>query len=51
MEDMEYIKASVKENFTVSSTNASTKAFMEGMDAFAEIMEASMEAKVNSMEA
>ena len=41
MEDMEDIKASVEVNSTGASTKDSTKASMEVMQAFAEVMEAS----------
>ena len=46
---MEDIKPSVEVNSTGASTNTSTKASMEVMEAFADVKEASME--VTSMEA
>ena len=52
MEDMEEMKAFVEVKSTGSSTKASTKASMKVMEAFAEVMEDSMEVmKVSSMEA
>ena len=49
MEGMEELKASVEVNSTGASTNASAKASITSMEAFAEVMESSM--KVTSMEA
>ena len=49
MEDMEDMKTSVEVYSSGASTKASTKASMEVMEAFAEVMEASTE--VTSMEA
>ena len=43
MEDMEDMNPSVEVNSTGASTSISTKASMEVMEDFAEVMEASME--------
>ena len=51
MEDMEDMKASVDANSRGASTKACTTASMDVMEVFAEVMEASMEVEVNSMEA
>ena len=48
MEDMENIKASVKVNSMGASAKASTKASMEVMESFAEVMGST---EVTSMEA
>ena len=45
------MKASVEENSMGASTKAPTKSSMEEMEAFAEVMKASMEVEVTSMEA
>ena len=49
MENMEVMKAYAGANSTGASTKASTKTFMEVMEAFAEVMEASMEVEFTSM--
>ena len=51
MENMEDMRAFVEAISTGASTKASTKASMEVMEAFAEVMEASMGVEVTSLEA
>ena len=51
MKDMEDMKVSVEEKSTGASTKASTKASIDLMEAFAEVMGASMEVEVTCMEA